>query len=161
MNKLKKHINVAILSVATLAMANCSTMLGRADQTIAFETATGESLKAEIRTPDGTYVKTIPSKLTIEKSWGGVSVTVVDKCYHTADKKVGSAIDNTFWLNALNLFSFWWIDALTASMFEFDAVTVIPANRKETPECQNEQNSNNGSASNSSAKKSININVNQ
>ena len=42
------------------------------------------------------------------------------------------AIDNTFWLNILNGFGLAWIDAVTATMFEFDAVTVIDVDKKQS-----------------------------
>ena len=132
----KTIIVISFLSILTILISGCATMFGRSEQTIAFETSTGEEAKVKIKTPDGTYTKTVPTKLTIEKSWGGVDITVVDECFSRTTAEVGSAIDNTFWLNFFNSFFFSWIDMVTAAMFEFDAVTVVDLDRKQTDECK-------------------------
>jgi len=105
-------------------------MYGRSEQTISIQTSTGETAKAEIDTPDGKYTTDIPTKLTAEKGWGGITIEVVDECYNRSTTEVSSAIDNAFWLNAFNGFTFFWWDLLTSSMFEFDQTTVVDLDKK-------------------------------
>ena len=122
-------------------------MFGRSEQTISIQTSSGETAKAEIDTPDGKYTTEIPTKLTAEKGWGGITIEVVDDCYNRSTTEVSSAIDNAFWLNWFNAFFFSWIDLLTSSMFEFDQTTVVDLDKK--VECKGNDVSADGKKKNS------------
>ena len=105
-------------------------MFGRSEQTISIQTSSGESAKVVIDTPDGKYTTQVPTKLTAEKGWGGITIEVVDECYNRSTTEVSSAVDNAFWLNWFNAFFFSWIDLVTSSMFEFDQTTVVDLDKK-------------------------------
>ena len=124
---------MAIAASATLS--GCATMFGESQQIVSIETHNGEKAKAKIETPDSTFVKEIPSQLTVNKGWGSVKVTVEDECYLRTTDEVGDSIEPAFWLNFLNGFLFWPVDVVTGAMWEYESSTVVTLQPKTTENC--------------------------